>query len=92
MNLEEQWQGWRSGFDRTHNGVVRLLHDRAIWRTILAMLDAKPRVPRAISALDINPDTDDIIAISSVIRSDALFALQATTVMVRSSLGMGGPW
>jgi hypothetical protein len=46
VNLEEQWQGWRSRFDRTHNGVVRLFHDRAIWRTILAMLDANPRVLR----------------------------------------------
>ncbi len=29
-----------------HNGVIRLFHDRAIWRTILAMLDANPDVVR----------------------------------------------
>ncbi len=46
MTLEEEWQRWRECYDTTHNGVLRLFHDRAIWRTILAMLEANPAVAR----------------------------------------------
>lgn len=46
MTARDDWQGWCDRFDKTHNGVVRLFHDRAIWRTMLAMLDANPRVAR----------------------------------------------
>jgi hypothetical protein len=46
MTQEEEWQRWRERYDKTHNGVLRLFHDRAIWRTILAMLDANPAVAR----------------------------------------------
>ena len=46
MTLEEEWQRWRERYDTTHNGVLRLFHDRAIWRTILAMLEANPAVAR----------------------------------------------
>lgn len=46
MTLEEEWQRWRQRYDTTHNGVLRLFHDRAIWRTILAMLEANPAVAR----------------------------------------------
>ena len=46
MTHEEEWQRWRDRYDKTHNGVLRLFHDRAIWRTILAMLEANPAVAR----------------------------------------------
>ncbi len=46
MTREEEWQRWRERYDKTHNGVIRLFHDRAIWRTILGMLDANPSVAR----------------------------------------------
>ena len=44
--MQEDWQRWCVRFDQLHNGVIRLFHDRAIWRTILAMLDANPGVAR----------------------------------------------
>ena len=46
MTVQQDWQRWCNRFDQLHNGVIRLFHDRAIWRTILAMLDAKPGVAR----------------------------------------------
>lgn len=46
MTREQDWQNWRDRFDKTHNGVLRLFHDRAIWRAIKAMLDANPAVMR----------------------------------------------
>jgi hypothetical protein len=46
VTTQDDWQRWCDRFDRTHNGVIRLFHDRAIWRTILAMLDANPHVAR----------------------------------------------
>ena len=46
MTREEEWQRWRQRYDKTHNGVLRLFHDRAIWRTILAMLEANSAVAR----------------------------------------------
>jgi hypothetical protein len=46
VTAEDEWQGWCARFGKTHNGVIRLFHDRAIWRTILAMLDANPKVAR----------------------------------------------
>lgn len=47
MTVQEQdWQRWCDRFDKLHNGVIRLFHDRAIWRTIRAMLDANPDVAR----------------------------------------------
>jgi hypothetical protein len=46
MTLEEELQRWRERYDTTHNGVLRLFHDRAIWRTILAILEANPAVAR----------------------------------------------
>lgn len=46
MTAQDDWQRWCDRFDKTHNGVIRLFHDRAIWRTILAMLDANPKVAR----------------------------------------------
>lgn len=44
--MQEDWRRWCDRFDKLHNGVIRLFHDRAIWRTILAMLDANPGVAR----------------------------------------------
>jgi hypothetical protein len=46
VTTQDDWQRWCQRFDKTHNGVIRLFHDRAIWRTILAMLDANPKVAR----------------------------------------------
>lgn len=46
MTAQDDWQLWCQRFDKTHNGVIRLFHDRAIWRTILAMFDANPKVAR----------------------------------------------
>lgn len=46
MTLAEEWQDWCSRFDETEKGVQRLFHDRYIWKTILAMLDANPSVAR----------------------------------------------
>ncbi|MCX9193159.1 hypothetical protein C3Y87_17455 [Carbonactinospora thermoautotrophica] len=42
MTAHTDWQRWCDRFDKIHNGVIRLFRDRAIWRTILAMLDANP--------------------------------------------------
>lgn len=39
VRAEDDWQRWCARFDQTEKGVLRLFHDRAIWRTILAMLD-----------------------------------------------------
>ncbi len=47
---------------------------------------------RAYAALTNDSDADYANAIHSVISSDALFALRVATIMVRSNLGMGGPW
>ena len=47
MSPQDDWQHWCDRFDKTHNGVIRLFHDRAIWRTILAMLDANPNIARS---------------------------------------------
>jgi hypothetical protein len=46
VTARDDWQRWCARFDKTHNGVIRLFHDRAIWRTILAMLDVNPHVAR----------------------------------------------
>jgi hypothetical protein len=46
VTVHRDWQRWCDRFGKLHNGVIRLLHDRAIWRTILAMLDANPGVAR----------------------------------------------
>lgn len=46
MTAQEDWQRWCDRYDKLHNGVMRLFHDRAIWRIILAMLDANPGVAR----------------------------------------------
>ncbi len=46
MTTEDDWKRWCERFDRTHNGVIRLFHDRAIWRIILAMLEANKHVTR----------------------------------------------
>jgi hypothetical protein len=46
VTTEDDWQRWRERYNATHNGVLRLFHDRAIWRTILAMLNANPAVAR----------------------------------------------
>jgi len=46
VSLEDDWQGWCDRYDKCHNGIIRLFHDRAIWRTILAMLAANPAIPR----------------------------------------------
>jgi hypothetical protein len=46
VTVHEDWQRWCDRFDKLHNGVIRLFHDRAIWQTILAMLDANPDVAR----------------------------------------------
>jgi hypothetical protein len=46
VTAQDDWQCWCDRFDKTHNDVIRLFHDRAIWRTILAMLDANPKVAR----------------------------------------------
>jgi hypothetical protein len=46
VTAQDDWQRWCERFDRLHNGILRLFHDRGIWRTILAMLDANPRVAR----------------------------------------------
>jgi hypothetical protein len=43
---QDDWQRWCDDFDKLHNGILRLFHDRAIWRTILAMFDANPGVAR----------------------------------------------
>jgi len=36
------WHRRCDRFDKIHNGVIRLFHDRAIWLPILTMLDANP--------------------------------------------------
>jgi hypothetical protein len=46
MSAEDDWQRWCARFDQTEKGVLRIFHDRAIWRTILAMLDDNPQVHR----------------------------------------------
>jgi hypothetical protein len=46
MTLAEEWQNWCWRFDETEKGVLRLFHDRYIWKTVLAMLDANPSVGR----------------------------------------------
>ena len=46
MSAQDKWQQWCDQFDQLHNGILRLFHDRAIWRTIMAMLDANPQVTR----------------------------------------------
>jgi hypothetical protein len=43
---DDDWQRWCGRFDKLHNGILRLFHDRGIWRTIIAMLDANPKVIR----------------------------------------------
>ncbi len=49
MTLEDYWQAWLARFDQPHNLVLRLFHDRAMWRTIQAMLDTNS-APAAASA------------------------------------------
>lgn len=44
MTFEEQWQAWCARSDETHNGVVLLFHNRAVWRTIRKMIDTNPAV------------------------------------------------
>jgi len=46
VTTQDDWQHWCDRFDRLYNGVLRLFHDRSVWRTILAMLDANPGVAR----------------------------------------------
>ena len=46
MTAQDDWQRWCDRFDKTHNGVIRLFHDRAVWRTIQAMLDTNPSIAR----------------------------------------------
>jgi hypothetical protein len=46
VTAQDDWQRWCDRFDKLHNGILRLFHDRGIWRTILAMLDANPQVAR----------------------------------------------
>lgn len=46
MTTQDDWQRWCDRFDKLHNGIFRLFHDRGIWRTVLAMLDANPQVSR----------------------------------------------
>ena len=46
MTREEQWQAWCARFDETHHGVILLFHNRAVWRTIRAMIDTNPAVRR----------------------------------------------
>jgi len=46
VRAEDDWQRWCARFDQTEKGVLRLFHDRGIWRTILAMLDDNPEVHR----------------------------------------------
>jgi hypothetical protein len=46
VTAQDDWQRWCDRFDKLHNGILRLFHDRAIWRTIMAMLDANPQVAR----------------------------------------------
>jgi hypothetical protein len=38
--------GGRGRADKTHHSVPRVFHDRAVWRTSLAMLVTKPAVAR----------------------------------------------
>jgi hypothetical protein len=46
VTAQDDWQRWCDRFDRLHNGILRLFHDRGIWRTVFAMLDANPQVAR----------------------------------------------
>jgi hypothetical protein len=46
VTAQDDWQRWCDRFDKTHNGILRLFHDRAIWWTILVMFDANPAVAR----------------------------------------------
>jgi len=46
VTAQDDWQRWCDQFDKLYNGILRLFHDRGIWRTILAMLDANPQVAR----------------------------------------------
>lgn len=46
LSLGRLWEGWCGRFDQVENGVLRLFHDRMIWRTILAMLDQNREVQR----------------------------------------------
>ena len=46
MTAQDDWQHWYDRFGKIRNGMIRLFHDRAIWRTILAMLHASPGVAR----------------------------------------------
>ncbi len=52
VTAHTDWQRWCDRFDKIHNGVIRLFRDRAIWRTILAMLAAYPDVACGGCGLD----------------------------------------
>jgi hypothetical protein len=41
---EDEWQRWCARFDQAHNGVIRLFHDRSVWRTIRQMIDTNSAV------------------------------------------------
>jgi hypothetical protein len=44
VTAQDDWQHWCDWFGKIRNSMIRLYHDRAIWRTILAMLYASPGV------------------------------------------------
>jgi hypothetical protein len=46
MTREDEWRGWCARFDETHNVVILLFHNRAVWRTIREMIDTNPAVQR----------------------------------------------
>ena len=46
MTVREDWQRWCDRSGKLRNRLIRLFHDRAIWRTILAMPGASPGVAR----------------------------------------------
>lgn len=58
---------WCDQFDKLHNGVIQLFRDRAIWRTILAMLDANP----------VSPAVDSVSTGSNRVTPTACFSASA---------------
>jgi hypothetical protein len=50
VTAQDDCQHWCDWSGKIRNSMIRLFHDRAIWRTILAMLHASPGVAPAASA------------------------------------------
>jgi hypothetical protein len=77
--------------DETLDDLSRLSEIRKVSAHYKSFLDTPNSVQRrAIEILENNPDLDDDEVLDDITRSDALFALELATAMVRGNVGFGG--